>query len=145
MTSSNALCIYTAQAVKSRIAGLPPDVQALIASLPADLKQMVEQLPDHLWEVAEHLPPYVDRRQGASIVSQNVVKTSHRSLEAWPLPWRQGNGRATTPPAVLLAVAYSKLIASPVILGGRRTSGVHQAAASRGRQTPLTGDINQAA
>ena len=74
MTSSNTICIYTTQAVQSRIAGLPPDVQALIENLPADLKQMVEQLPDHLWEVVEQLPPYVDRRQGASIVSQNVVE-----------------------------------------------------------------------
>jgi hypothetical protein len=129
MTSSNAICIYTTQAVASRIAGLPPDVQALIAGLPADLRETVEQLPDHLWEVAAELPPYVDRRQGASIVSQNVVKTSHRSLEVWPLPWRQGNGRATTPPVVLLAVAYSKLIASPVVMGGRRVSAVHQVAA----------------
>jgi hypothetical protein len=136
-SSSNAICIYTTQAVQSRIAGLPPDVQTLIENLPADLKQMVEQLPDHLWEVVEQLPPYVDRRQGASIVSQNVVKTSHRSLEVWPLPWRQGNGRATTPPAVLLAVAYNKLIASPVVMGGRRASAVHQAPVAASHRAPV--------
>jgi hypothetical protein len=102
-------------------------------------------LPLDLQEIVAELPPNVDRRTGAALITRHMFPVSHRSLEAWPLPTRHVNGRAVIPTDVLFEVAYARFAAAPVVMGGRRASAVHQTAASRGRQTPPIGDINQAA
>lgn len=86
-------------------------------------------LPPDLREVLAAAPPNVDRRTGAELVTRHLFPVSHRSLEAWPLPTRHVNGRAVIPTETLLAVAYSKFAAAPVVIGGRRAAHEHQHAA----------------
>jgi hypothetical protein len=100
-----------------------PQLAEIVATLPSQLKELVELLPPRLIEVAEKAPVYSDRIPGAALVS-------HRSLEAWPLPWQRPYGKAITPTIALLAVAYSKLSAAPVVMSGRR--------AARDTDDPLT-------
>jgi hypothetical protein len=84
-------------------------------------------LPSVLQEVVAQHPPNVDRRTGAGLVTRHIFPVSHRSLEAWPLPTRHVNGKALIPTVVLFEVAYAKLTAAPVIMGGRRTRADRQA------------------
>jgi hypothetical protein len=85
-------------------------------------------LPDDLQAVLANQPPNVDRRKGADLITKHLFPVSHRSLEAWPLPTRQVNGRAIISTATLFEVAYAKLAAAPVIMTGKRTAGQKQAA-----------------
>lgn len=75
-------------------------------------------LPPHFAELLAELPTNVCRRNGAELVTKHFFPVSHRSLEAWPLPTRHVNGRAVTPTATLFQVAYAKLTAAPIIMGG---------------------------
>jgi hypothetical protein len=109
-------------------ATLPPHLAAVAAALPPHLRTLVEALPERLMDVVATAPVYSERRSGAELVKQHVIPVSHRSLEAWPLPWQHVNGKAVTPTIALLAVAYEKLVAAPVIMGGRRSQ-THQSAA----------------
>jgi hypothetical protein len=77
-------------------------------------------LPPHLLDVVAEQPPNVDRRTGAKLVTKHLFPVSHRSLEAWPLPTRRVNGRAIIPTAKLFELAFAKLNAAPVTMGGRR-------------------------
>ncbi|MDA8249547.1 MAG: hypothetical protein M0Z28_10240 [Rhodospirillales bacterium] len=70
------------------------------------------------------LPVRVDRRGGAAIVTRYFFPVSHRSLEAWPLPVRHVNGKATIATADLVALAREKLNAAPTLMGGRRSAAV---------------------
>jgi hypothetical protein len=106
---------------------LPPQLVELAETLPPAMRPMIYELPPRLVAVLEKSPVYVDRRTGANITSQHVTPVSHRTLEAWPVPWWRVNGKATTLLMVLLAVAYSKLSAAPMIMGGRRRSSKGQA------------------
>jgi hypothetical protein len=81
---------------------------------------LYETLPSHLREVLATSPVNVDRRVGAELVTRHFFPVSHRSLEVWPLPVRHVNGRAIIPTAALFEIAYSKLSAAPVVMGGRR-------------------------
>jgi hypothetical protein len=77
-------------------------------------------LPPELLEVVVNQPPNVDRKTGARLITQYLFPVSYRSLEAWPLPTRHVNGRAVIPTAKLFEVAYEKLCAAPLVMGGRR-------------------------
>jgi hypothetical protein len=83
-------------------------------SQPADL-------PPDLLELLTQQPENVDRRTGADLVTRHFFPVSYRSLEAWPLPTRRVNGRAIVPTAKLFELAFAKLNAAPVIMGGRRS------------------------
>jgi hypothetical protein len=105
---------------------LSPRLAEVVATLPSQLKELVQLLPPRLIEVAEKAPVYSDRIPGAALVSHHILPVSHRSLEAWPLPWQRPYGRAITPTIALLAVAYSKLSAAPVVMSGRRARNTDQ-------------------
>jgi hypothetical protein len=92
-------------------------------SLREPLDAGVAKLPINLQEVLAKQPSNVDRRTGADLITRFMFPVSHRSLEAWPLPTRHVNGRAIVPTVALFEVAYAKLTAAPVIMGGRKISG----------------------
>ena len=77
-------------------------------------------LPPSLVERLVELPINVDRRTGAELVSKYLFPVSFRSLEAWPLPTRHVNGKAIISTTTLFEIAYAKLTAAPIIMGGRR-------------------------
>jgi hypothetical protein len=77
-------------------------------------------LPPHLVELLAELPVNVDRRVGAELITKHFFPISHRSLEAWPLATMHVNGKAITPLRRLFEIAYGKLIAAPIIMGGIR-------------------------
>jgi hypothetical protein len=89
-------------------------------SLRETLNAGVANLPPNLLEVLADQPTNVDRRTGAALISRHLFPVSHRSLEAWSLPTRHVNGRAVVPTVTLFEVAYEKLSAAPVVMGGRR-------------------------
>jgi hypothetical protein len=97
---------------------LPPDVWAMIDGLPQDIKDAIANLPPEFWEVAAQQPHYVNRRDGAALVSKHVFNVAPRSLEAWRVPWKRIRRQAQTPPAVLLAVAFQKRATAPISMGG---------------------------
>ncbi len=66
------------------------------------------------------LPLRVDRRRGASIITERFFPVSYRTLETWPVTWRRVNGRCTCDTRELLAVAEEKLAAAPSLKGGRQ-------------------------
>lgn len=84
-------------------------------------------VPSELEEVLASLPVNVDRRTGAALITKYLFPVSHRSLEAWPLPTRHVNGRAVVPTAKLFEIAFAKLIAAPVVMGGRGNTTQHAA------------------
>ena len=61
----------------------------------------------------------MERRTAANLVTQYFFPVSHRSLESWPLPTRLVNGKAISPTVEVFKVAYLKLVAAPLIMGGR--------------------------
>jgi hypothetical protein len=77
-------------------------------------------LPSHLLEVVKNAPANVDRRAGAKLVTDYLFPVSYRTLEAWPLPTQFVNGRAIVPTIKLIELAYEKLTAAPIVMGGRR-------------------------
>jgi hypothetical protein len=79
-----------------------------------------EPLPLNLTELLADLPANVDRRRGAELLTKHLFPVSHRSLEAWELPTRHVNGRAVVSTAKLFEMAFDKLNAAPVVMGGRR-------------------------
>jgi hypothetical protein len=78
------------------------------------------KLPPEFQELLAQLPTNVDRRTGAALITQHLFPVSYRSLEAWPLPTRHVNGRAVMPTVKLFEIAFAKLNAAPVVMGGRR-------------------------
>ncbi len=65
-------------------------------------------------------PPRVDRQAAAALLyAQLGLQVSPRTLEAWPLPTRQLNGRATFDTAELLAHGRAMLDGSPSVRSGR--------------------------
>jgi hypothetical protein len=66
------------------------------------------------------LPANLDKRGAAQLITKHFFPVSYRSLERWPLTWRQVNGRSITPTKDLLAEAQRRFDAAPVIRGGRR-------------------------
>jgi hypothetical protein len=84
------------------------------------------RLPEHLLDVLASTPANVDRRTGAGLVTRHLFPVSHRSLETWPLPTRHVNGRAVIPAARLFEVAFEKLNAAPVVMGGRKSGAEQQ-------------------
>jgi hypothetical protein len=90
-------------------------------SLRETLTTGTTNLPQHLRDLLADLPANTDRRTGAGLVTRHLFPVSHRSLEVWPLPTRRVNGKAIVPTAALFEVAYAKLEAAPMILGGRHS------------------------
>ena len=109
---------------------LPPHLDEVVAELPPSLIELVRKLPPRLMDVLADAPVYVDRRTGAELLTHVVIPVSHRSLEAWPLPWQHANGKALCPTVAMFAMAYSKLVAAPVIMGGRRGEAQHRTTAA---------------
>lgn len=68
------------------------------------------------------LPVRVSREAAAKLLSRYFFEVSPRSLERWPVAWRQLNGRAHGETAELFAHAESILAAAPVVMGGRRAA-----------------------
>ena len=68
------------------------------------------------------IPTRVDRKRGAQLITDLFFPISHRTLETWPLVWRQVNGRATCETSDLLSLAQAKLDAAPPMMGGRKVS-----------------------
>ena len=66
-----------------------------------------------------NLPARIDRKRGATLVTERFFPISHRTLEKWPLTWRHVNGRATCETTELLAMAQARLDAAPPLLGGK--------------------------
>ena len=97
---------------------LPPHIAAEVTWLSDEFVDAINALPPHLIAVIANAPTWVDRRKGANLVEQHLHPVSHRSLEVWRLPWRRVNNRAITPTVVLLAVAYKKMTAAPIVMGG---------------------------
>jgi hypothetical protein len=110
------------QILVAEAAKLPPHLAELADVLPPDLRGLVYELPPRLIKVAAEAPAYVDRRAGAALLTQHVTRVSHRTLEAWRLPWWHVDHKAVTLLIVLFAVAYSKLAAAPMVMGGRRSA-----------------------
>jgi hypothetical protein len=66
-------------------------------------------------------PRYVNRADGAKLVTDRFFKVSARTLEEWPVPSRLINGRAHYLVSDLLAYANNLLqSAPPPRLGGRK-------------------------
>jgi hypothetical protein len=79
-------------------------------------------LPSHLRELLRTLPANVTRRVGAEIITKHVFPISHRSLERWPLPTKFVNGKATAPTIELLAQAWARFSAAPILMSGQRSN-----------------------
>jgi hypothetical protein len=79
-------------------------------------------LPPELLEALAHAPPKATRRKIAELLEQNGFPVSPRTLEAWPLPVEYFNGKAIVSTVKAFELAYAKLCASPVIMGGRRNA-----------------------
>jgi hypothetical protein len=101
-----------------RVVTLPFDVQQMISGLPEDIQDAIDNLPPDLWEVAAQQPDYVNRRDGAALVSKYVLRVAPRSLELWRVPRRRIGRDAMTPPIVLFAIALSKRAAGQISMGG---------------------------
>jgi hypothetical protein len=65
------------------------------------------------------LPVNANRRQLAEIITRYFFKVSPRSLERWPLSWRNVNGQAICRTADALEEARRRLEAAPVIRSGQ--------------------------
>ena len=66
----------------------------------------------------QSLPRRVDRKTGAQIVTHLHFPVSPRTLERWPLKWRNVNGRALVETIELLAEAQRRVDEAPEIRGG---------------------------
>ena len=103
---------------------VPPITSKDPLHLSADLLKLFEEMPNlqELFEnMLEKAPAFVDRRTAAELITGNLFPVSHRSLDTWPLPTRYVNGRAVMPTFKLLEMAFGKLAAGPVVMGGRKT------------------------
>lgn len=65
------------------------------------------------------LPVRVTRREGAKLVSQRFFAVNHRTLERWPLPTQQLNGKTHVTTRELFEYAAALVAAAPVERGGR--------------------------
>ena len=68
------------------------------------------------------LPVRVPRDVAAALVTKYFFKTSPRTMERWPVTWRQLNGRAHAETAEIFEHATSVLEAAPVVMAGRRSA-----------------------
>jgi hypothetical protein len=91
-----------------------------------ELSSGAVELPEYLMEVLSDQPQNVDRRVGAELVTRHLFPVSRRTLEAWPLPTRHVNGKAIVPTRALFEVAFAKMSAAPVVMGGRGAVAVRQ-------------------
>jgi hypothetical protein len=68
----------------------------------------IVELPPELVKVADAQPAFIDRKDGADLVTEHVFPTTAKTIKSWPLPWECPNGRAIAPPAAYLAYALLK-------------------------------------
>ena len=66
------------------------------------------------------LPARVTREDAATLLTRYFFKTSPRTLERAPLPWRRLNGKAHVETAELFRFAASILAEAPAVMGGCR-------------------------
>lgn len=64
------------------------------------------------------LPRRVDRKTGAQIITYRHFPVSPRTLERWPLKWRNLNGRAVVETTELLTEAQRRVDEAPEVRGG---------------------------
>ena len=57
----------------------------------------VVELPPELVKVADAQPAFIDRKDGADLVTEHVFPTTAKTIKSWPLPWECPNGRAQRP------------------------------------------------
>ncbi len=75
----------------------------------------------------ESLPVRIDRRTAAQIISRYYFPVSPRTLERWPVPYRQIAGRALYETADILREAERRLREAPSLRGHRwRKSSGHE-------------------
>jgi hypothetical protein len=72
------------------------------------------------------LPVRLSRDTAAKLLSRYFFEVSPRTLERWPVAWRQLNGRAHAETVELFAHAESILAAAPVIMGGHKAASQQQ-------------------
>jgi hypothetical protein len=72
------------------------------------------------------LPVRLSRDAAAKLLSRYFFEVSPRTLERWPVAWRQLNGRAHAETADLFAHAESMLADAPIIMGGHKATSQHQ-------------------
>lgn len=65
------------------------------------------------------LPARVPRPMAADLLRKYFFEVSPRTLERWPLAWRQLNGKAHCETADLFAEAERRLNEVPILMGGR--------------------------
>jgi mannose/cellobiose epimerase-like protein (N-acyl-D-glucosamine 2-epimerase family) len=68
------------------------------------------------------LPIRLSRDTAAKLLSRYFFEVSPRTLERWPVAWRQLNGRAHAETSDLFAHAEAMLAAAPVVMGGHKTA-----------------------
>jgi hypothetical protein len=96
------------------------EIRTSAASPKSPAKSAPTELPPALKDLLAKLPPRVSRRTLADLLTQNFFPISYRSLEAWHLPTQHLNGYATVSTEAGFLMAYAKVQAAPVIMGGRR-------------------------
>ena len=58
--------------------------------------------------MADALPAFIDRKDGAALVTEHVFPTTAKTVKSWRLNWRCPNGKAIEAPAAYLAYAIWK-------------------------------------
>jgi hypothetical protein len=63
-------------------------------------------------------PARLPRETAAEVLTRHYFKVSPRTLERWPVTWRQLNGKAHAETVELFAHAEAVLAAAPSVMGG---------------------------
>lgn len=71
-----------------------------------------------------NLPAHLDRTRAAELITHLYFPISRRTLERWPIRWRNVNGKAIASTADLVAEAQRRFEQAPVLMGGNRSSAV---------------------
>jgi len=87
----------------------------MTASLIEKENHLPQWAKDEIARLLVELPARVPRRAAAEIVTKNAFKTSHRTLERWPLPVRHLNGQAHHETRDVLVEAFSRVAAAPLL------------------------------
>ena len=96
--------------------------------MPADTP-VQSVLPAELLEVIRTLPPRLTRKDASAVLERHIgIKSSPRSLEAWPIRGQIICGKFMGSTVEWFVVAYEKVSAAPLIMSGRRAVGRQQAA-----------------
>jgi hypothetical protein len=72
-------------------------------------------------EMLASAPRFIDRSSAAKLVTDHLYRLSPRTIESWALPTRILNGRANFETGIFLLLVFAKLVAAPVVMGGKRS------------------------